>query len=390
MSDETTPDGLLLRRYREDRDEAAFAELRRRHERLVFGVCRREIGDTTLAEDATQAAFLLLIRKSFADDASLAGWLHGAARLVSKNLLREEGRRQRRERRAFVETEEPDLAWEAVEPVVDAALAHLKAADREAVLLRFAGEKSLTEVGLALGIPENAARMRVSRALERMRSHIRRAGVAVPVALLATLLSTRLADAAPSLRKAPSTRALKAVRGGAWTLPMAALWKPVLGVVLGVGAIFFTANTLFPPPRLGSLQTKVFFARTVGTWHGTLDFADDATGVRTKTETSVEIDRRDGGLRMVARYPGFATADTTSFLPAGEGRFTIENVGSHRLDGAYDLVLLGGAPTFVGFSPAVRAEVRLSVRAAEGSLVVQEEVRRGGAYRLRNRFELVR
>ncbi len=388
MSEERTPDGLLLRRYR-DGDEAAFAELRARHARLVLATCRRETGDAALAEDAAQGVFLLLIRKRFDDRASLAGWLHEASRLVSRNLVRAESRRKTRERRAFVEFEEPEAGWSAASPHIDAALAGLKPGDREAVLLRFAGEMSLAEVSRALGIEENAARMRVSRSLERMRESLRRAGVGVSLLLLATLLSTRLADAAGSIAIwPPSVRAQRAAR-----LPLGASlpWRPILATFMVAGGAIFAGRTFGPPSRLDSQETKLLFARSVGTWRGTLAFADDATGARTKTATDVEIDRPNGGLRIVARYPGFGVGDTTTIAALDGGSYRIDNVGSHRLDGEYQLVRLrDGTPAFVGFSPAVRGEVQLQIESTEGTLTLRETVRRAEKDRFRNRFDLRR
>ena len=392
MSEERTPDGLLLRRYRGG-DEAAFAEIRRRHGRLVLATCRRETGDAALAEDAAQGTFLLLTRKAFAEDASLAGWLHHAARLVSRNLVREEGRRRRRERRAFEEATEPDRAWEAVSPHIDAALDALKPGDREAVLLRFSGEMSLAEVGAALGVEENAARMRVSRALERLRAHLRRAGVGVAAALLASLLSTRLVDAATLSSAPPSARAVRLAKRGLpvdfGSVPLSIL---VGTLALGFGAV--GARTFRSNPRLDSMGTKILFSKSVGAWKGTLEYADDRTGARTKTAVAVVVDRTGGGLRLVATYPAFQNVDTTTFLPDGQGRFRVANGGagsSHRLDGLYDLLRAGDGAAFVGFSPAVGGDVRLSVGATPDALTLQEEVRRGaGGYRFRNRFDLTR
>lgn len=390
MSETRTPDGLLLRRYREG-DEAAFDELRRRHGRLILATCRRETGDAALAEDAAQGVFLLLTRKTFDDHALLGGWLHEASRLVCRNLVRSEGRRRRRERRAFEEFQEPEKAWNAVSPHVDAALASLRPGDREAVLLRFAGEMSLGEVGQTLGMGENAARMRVSRALDRMRDHLRRAGVGVGVVLLASLLSTRIADA-QAMPPFPTPSA-RAVRAGERVLRASRGFGLAKGIALGLallGGTFLAVRAFGPPARLGSMKTKLLFSRSVGSWRGTLEYADDATGARTRTPTQVEVDRTDGGLRLVARYPGFATADTTTFRPDGTGRYRIDNVGSHRLDGLYELVRLRDGPAFVGFSPAVGGEVRLRFTASPTALTIAEEYRRGDAFRFRNRFDLVR
>lgn len=394
MSEEPTPDGQLLRRYREARDEEAFAELYRRYGRMVRAVCRRELGDPTLAEDAAQAVFLLLIRKTFEDRASLAGWLHGAARLVSRNLLREEGRRKRRERRAYEEFTEPEAAWNAASPHVDAALASLSAGDREAMLLRFACGQSLAEVGQALGVGENAARMRVSRALERMRAHLRRAGVGIGALLLVSLLSTRLTEADPLPLGPPSARARR-LAGSSRSFGPAqfgpAGWTGFTGLVLAATLLL---RPYGGPERLSASEATRLFRTAQGDWPGTLEFADDATGVRTRTMTQVEVEPLGGGLRLVAHYPHYANVDVTTITPERDGRYRIETGGpgsSHRLDGRYELVReRGGTPFFVGFSPAARGEIRLSLRLSIDALTLEEDLRRGGEFRLRNRFELRR
>lgn len=400
MTDAELPDGLLLRRYRERGDEAAFAELRRRHGRLVLATCRRETGENALAEDAAQGAFLLLSQKEFSENASLAGWLHGAARLVSRNLLREEGRRTRRERTAFEEFAEPAAAWNAVSPHIDEALAALRERDREVVLLRFANEMSLAEVGRALNLTENAARMSVARALDRMRLHLRKAGLGVPVVLLATLLSTRIADAEALPPLSASSRPLASSLK--LPLPLAALLlRVLLGVVVvlaGGFAVRFVvrrapARIVAEPLLTGAERTRLFGAAE-GQWRGRLEYADDRTAERVQTETTVAVRRTDGGLRLTARYASYASVDTTTIVPARDGRFTIETGGagsSHRLDGTYELVRLpDGTAAFAGFSPTLRTLVRLRVDANADALTIREEFRRGETYRFRNRFDLRR
>ena len=300
--------------------------------------------------------------------------------------MRGEARRRRRERRAFEEFDGPDETWAAVSPHIDAALASLKEGDREAVLLRFAGGMSLAEVGKTLGVEENAARMRVARALERMRAHLRRAGVGVAALLLASLLSTRLADAEPLPFVPPSSPARGAARPFPWPAGGGAF---AVGVVLVGGLLYGVVARRWSRP-VAPAEARALFARSEGGWSGTLEYADDRTGERITTDTTVGVERFQGGLRLVARYSRFDVVDTTTILPQAQG-YQIRSFGSHSLDGVFDLVRSGGgAPTFEGFSTAPARRVRLRFQTTADALTISEEYERDGAFRFRNRYDLAR
>ena len=168
-------DDKLLTQYARDGSEAAFGQLVARHLTLVYSTCLRETGSHSQAEDAAQVVFLLLARKakSLRAGPSLAGWLYKAARFVAKDVRKQEARRRLREERVMQEVthkQEPFAPeWEGVEPLLNDALSALRPADREAVLLRFIEGHSLAETGALLNLSEDAARMRVARAIESRR-----------------------------------------------------------------------------------------------------------------------------------------------------------------------------------------------------------------------------
>ena len=197
-------DGRLLRQYREQGSQAAFARLAARHLGFVYATCLRETGDAALAEDAAQVVFLLLARRApiLRPEQSLSGWLFQTARFAAKNARRREARRRAWEERSVEQTPPPghgeNALWDRLGPAVNDALAALGAKDREAVLLRFADGLSFPELGAALGTSEDAARMRLNRALGHLRRFFAKQGVALSVAALAGLLADRTVQAAPA------------------------------------------------------------------------------------------------------------------------------------------------------------------------------------------------
>jgi RNA polymerase sigma factor (sigma-70 family) len=201
-----TDDGALLREYAQSGSEDAFAELVRRHLDLVYSTALRALnGNQDLAKDVCQSVFIDLVRKaaSLSNCSVLTGWLYKSACFAAAKTVRSECRRQVREHQAHVMQEQitshsQDIVWENISPVFDSVMLELKDSDREALLLRFFERRSLAEVGTKLGLHENAARMRVERALERLRDRLARRGVTSTAAALAILLTHQPVIAAPT------------------------------------------------------------------------------------------------------------------------------------------------------------------------------------------------
>lgn len=198
-----TPDWLLLRRYARENSQEAFAVLTERYLGLVYSVCLREVHDTEQAQDVTQAVFLLLARTapSFRSRTALPSWLFRTARFASQNARTRELRRRKYEKKAAMEmhpqARTENAAWEDIEPTLNQSLAALGEAERDCILLRFFQGLTFAETGEALGLSEEAARKRVTRALEKMRRFFGKSGVVVPCTALALLLTTHTAEAAP-------------------------------------------------------------------------------------------------------------------------------------------------------------------------------------------------
>jgi len=200
-----TPDSELLRRYSDDHSEEAFTELVRRHLDLVYSAALRQVnGDAHLAQDVAQTVFTDLARKARALSRHpvLSGWLYTSARFAAAKVARTEHRRRAREEKAQTMREiqdEPTLQpdSEALSRVLDDAMHQLKQPEREALLLRFFENQKLAEIGGRLGLSENAARMKIERALEKLRGHLAHRGVTTTGVALAAALSSQAVQGAP-------------------------------------------------------------------------------------------------------------------------------------------------------------------------------------------------
>lgn len=201
-----TDDSILLRRFAEQRCERAFAEIVERHLGLVFHSALRQTGgDTLLAEEAAQAAFLLLARKAsgLLGHPELAGWLHATACFRAKELVRTERRRHQREKVAHAmhdlnESSANDEAWVRLRPVIDEALLELPPDERAAVLLRYFEGRSFGEIGAVFNLGEDTVRKRVDRAIDRLQGALTKRGIVSPGMALAAVLAVPAVLAAPA------------------------------------------------------------------------------------------------------------------------------------------------------------------------------------------------
>ncbi|HZQ46766.1 MAG TPA: sigma-70 family RNA polymerase sigma factor [Verrucomicrobiae bacterium] len=217
-------DAELLREYLKSGSEAAFSELVKRYVDFVFSTARRQVGDAHLAQEVAQSVFCLLARKAayLNGRTTIAGWLYRATCFTAARAMRAEMRRRRREQEAANMNQDdsnPCGIWDHLSPMLDEALNEIGETDRLAVLLRFFQRKPMREVGQILGVSEDAAKMRVSRAVERLRIIFAKRGVACSSAALGVLLAEKTVEAAPMSMASSITSA--AVSGAAAsTLPL--------------------------------------------------------------------------------------------------------------------------------------------------------------------------
>ena len=207
----------LLREYAERRSEEAFASLVSRYSGLVYSVAVRRLQNAQIAEEVTQAVFLLLARKARRVSAQtvLSGWLFQTARFLSADMFKSEVRRKAREQQAArMDLNQESAGSEALEsltPLVDDSIGKLKPTERDAILLRFFERKNYPEVGEVLGISEEAARKRVDRAIDKMRGFLAESGAAVSGVALSGALEIHLAQSAPQALAAAVTKAVVSV-----------------------------------------------------------------------------------------------------------------------------------------------------------------------------------
>ncbi|HEY4416367.1 MAG TPA: sigma-70 family RNA polymerase sigma factor [Verrucomicrobiae bacterium] len=199
-------DAQLLRDYAGYGRETAFHEIVTRHADFVYSAALRQVEASDIAADLTQTVFVDLARKAqhvsnqLPPHASLAGWLYRSTRYAALNHLRDTRRRRTNERLAMEQLltdSEPAVNWEQIRPVLDEAMDTLSDEDREALLLRYFKNLDFRTTGLTLGVSDDAAQKRVSRALERLREFFTKRNVTIGASGLAVLISANAVQSAP-------------------------------------------------------------------------------------------------------------------------------------------------------------------------------------------------
>ncbi|HWN97186.1 MAG TPA: sigma-70 family RNA polymerase sigma factor [Methylomirabilota bacterium] len=241
----------LLRRYVEAGSEQAFAELVERHVDLVYSTALRKVrGDAHLAQDITQAVFADFARKARALPADVVpgGWLYRHTCFKTGQTLREEISRRGREQKAVemnTLNDDSDATWKALAPLLDDAMARLGARDRDAIVLRYFEGRDLRTVGAALGVNDDAAQKRVSRAVERLREFFAKRGVTVGASGLVVVIGANAVQAAPAgLAATLTTASLASAAAGTGTtltlLKFMAMTKLKLTVAAALLAVVLT------------------------------------------------------------------------------------------------------------------------------------------------------
>ena len=219
---EERTDRELLKAFADARDEAAFAELVRRHGPLVWSVCRRVLGRSADVEDAAQAAFLALAQHASRFEAfrSVAPWLHRVGHDIAVNHLKSRKVRERREKEAAMmnlRADDPAGLSDEQGAVLHEEIDALPEKHRQAVILFHLEGKSLAQAATAMAYPESTVGTWLARGRERLRSRLTRRGLVLSLAALTSLLSTEAGAAELPVTFVSSTSKAAALLAGGGT-----------------------------------------------------------------------------------------------------------------------------------------------------------------------------
>ena len=298
-------DQQLLGEYRRTRSQQAFAELVGRYADVVYAAARRQVKVPAMAEDVAQAVFLLMSQKAgrIGRGELLAGWLLRATWFTSRRTLTAERRREYHERgAAAMRTEATEPAWDTYSEEIDAAMAKLGAAERSAVTLRYFCGLSLREVGEQMLLSEDAARKRVDRGLEKLRTLLSKKVITPSAAGLAVAMAANGAEAAPAsvlaIATGQASGSVVALAKGvgkmmAWAKLKAAV---VLALVLGAGVVVAESRPHPAPATLPVVATTQPAAADAQTRALAAQLADQIELQMRKTARLSYSYRRENGL----------------------------------------------------------------------------------------------
>jgi RNA polymerase sigma factor (sigma-70 family) len=233
LAPDPAPDGELLARFLASRDETAFAVLVRRHAGMVFGTCQRVLGNAADADDAFQAAFVVLVRKahSLTDRACVGNFLYGVAFHTALKARAMATKRRAKEGKAT----RPDSADTGeLTRVLDEELSKLPDKYREPVVLCELDGVSRKEAADRLGIPEGTVSSRLATAHRMLAKRLTARGFAAGA--VAAVLGNQ-AFAVPDVLTAAAVRAAAGDPSGAVTTLASEVSKMLLWNKLKAGAV---------------------------------------------------------------------------------------------------------------------------------------------------------
>ena len=235
-------DGTLLRSYAKNGSEDTFEKLVRRHINFVYSIALRQAGQS-LAEDVVQMVFLTMAQKAeeLSQQTHLAGWLHTTTRFISAKVVRSEVRRNARERESImINCGNTPPVLENIAGNLDEALGALNEKDRTAILLRFFNGLSHLELAKALGISDDAAQKRVSRALDKLHALLVQRNPSLTPTTLATLITAHGIQTSPAALVTSVTGLC-----AAWTPAIATTPTMTFGTLMTIKTKLLCASAIF-------------------------------------------------------------------------------------------------------------------------------------------------
>jgi RNA polymerase sigma-70 factor (ECF subfamily) len=229
-------DGSLLDLYIQQKDEAAFAALVRRHGRMVLGVCRRILGNSHDADDAFQATFLVLVRKaaSIRPAGMVGNWLYGVAQRTALEARKSAARRRAKEAQVPPRTEMHDDSLVDLRTFLDQELSRLPDKYRTVLVLCDLEERSRKEAAKELGLPEGTIASRQARARDILARRLTRHGLALSSGALTALLAEEAVAARTPLSLVFATAKAASAYAAGPAVAAAVVPQPVADLVEGV------------------------------------------------------------------------------------------------------------------------------------------------------------
>ena len=211
-------DWQLLECFIKRRETAALETLVRRHGPMVWGVCRRVLGDHHDAEDAFQATFLVLVRKATSIRTNVGNWLYGVAIQTARKARATKAKRRGREN-PMTDMLEPAVTeqdlWRDLQPLLDQELSRLPEKYRSVIVLCDLEGKTRPEAARQLGCPNGTIASRLARARTMLAKRLARHGLAVSGGALALVLSQKAASACvPASVMASTIKAVTLIAAG--------------------------------------------------------------------------------------------------------------------------------------------------------------------------------